>query len=64
MEIWRAANGRRARKLKSTRKTSLRLKVKAGSRYDFWTIAVDKAGNRESAPTRPDTRVRVPRRTT
>lgn len=62
VEIWRAANGRKPRKLRSSTKRKLTLKVKAGSRYDFWTIAVDKAGNREAAPKKPDARVRVPRK--
>ena len=59
IEVWRSANGRRARRVARTRKSSVRLKVARGSRYDFFTIAVDRAGNREVAPSRADARVRV-----
>lgn len=62
IEVWRSANGRKARRVARTRKSSVRLKVARGSRYDFFTIAVDKAGNRELAPTRADVRVRASRR--
>lgn len=62
IEVWRSANGRRARRVARTRKSSLRLKVTRGSRYDFFTVAVDRAGNRELAPSKADARVRVARR--
>jgi subtilisin family serine protease len=61
IEVWRAANGRKARRVARTRKSSVRLKVARGSRYDFFTIAVDRAGNREREPARADVRVRVAR---
>lgn len=59
VEVWRAANGAKARRIARTRKTSLRVKVRAGSRYEFFTVAVDKAGNREAPPVRADVRLRV-----
>jgi hypothetical protein len=31
--------------------------LRRGGRYAFYTIAIDRAGNREPAPKRPDTRV-------
>jgi hypothetical protein len=45
-----------------TRRASLRLKVKPGSLYRFYTVAVDKAGNREAPPSKPDLSMRVDRR--
>ena len=59
VEVWRAANGGRARRVKTTSAASVRLPVKRGSRYTFFTIAVDAAGNREINPSRPDTSVRA-----
>ena len=61
-EVYRSANRRAYRRIKRTRKTSLKLKVKPGSLYRFYTIAVDKAGNREAAPAKPDLSMRVDRR--
>jgi serine protease len=58
VEVWRSANGARARRVQSTAAASVRLPVKRGSRYTFFTIAVDTAGNREAMPSRPDTTVR------
>jgi len=63
IEVWRSANGGRARRVATSRGSSVRLRVAAGSRYEFFTIAVDRAGNRESAPARADARVRIARRT-
>lgn len=61
VEIWRSANGRKARRVATSRGSQVRLKVARGSRYAFFTVAVDEAGNRESAPARPDARVRIAR---
>jgi len=58
-EVWRSVNGRRPRRIARTRKTSLRVRGKPGSLYGFYTIAIDRAGNREPAPLAPDARVRV-----
>jgi serine protease len=60
-EIWRSARGHAARRIKSTRAHSMRLRGKRGSRYSFFTIAVDHAGNREPPPLRADASVRVAR---
>ncbi len=62
VEVWRSANGRRARKVATSRGSRIRLRVAAGSRYTFFTVAVDKAGNREAAPSSPDARIRIARR--
>jgi subtilisin family serine protease len=55
-EIWRSVDGRRARRLGSTRGHALYVAARRGTRYAFYSIAVDKAGNRESAPGRADAR--------
>jgi subtilisin family serine protease len=61
-EVWRSANGRGFRKLTSTRGRSLVTRVKRGSRYAYYTVAIDRAGNREAAPSVADARIRIPRR--
>jgi subtilisin family serine protease len=61
-EVYRSANRRAYRRIKRTRKASLKMKVKPGSLYRFYTVAVDKAGNREAAPAKPDLSMRVDRR--
>lgn len=60
-EIWRATPGHTARRIKTTRAHSLRLRGRRGSRYSFFTIAVDHAGNREPPPAKADASVRVAR---
>lgn len=62
VEVWRSANGRAARKVATSRGTKVRVRVVAGSRYRFHTVAVDAAGNREAAPATPDATVRIARR--
>jgi serine protease len=62
-EVYRSSNRRPYRRIKRTRATKLRVAVKPGARYRYYTIAVDKAGNREVVPPRPDLSTRVdPRR--
>lgn len=61
-EVYRSANRRPYRRVKRTRATRLRVRVKPGSRYRYYTIAVDRAGNREAVPSRPDLSTRVDRR--
>ncbi len=60
-EIWRGTNGARYKRVKTTTAASVRLRVKAGSRYRFYSIAVDRAGNREPIPGRSDVSTRVAR---
>jgi hypothetical protein len=59
--VWRAAAGRRARRLASTSAYSMRVRGVRGQRYGFFTIAVDHAGNREAPPFKADANVRVAR---
>jgi subtilisin family serine protease len=58
-ELWRSVDGRRARRLATTTRTSRRVRLRRGSRYRFFTVAVDKAGNREVAPKLGDVRLTV-----
>ncbi len=61
-EIYRSTNGARYKRIRRTPLTTLKVAVRTGSRYRFYSIAVDKAGNREPAPKRPDLTSRVARR--
>ncbi|HEV2999259.1 MAG TPA: S8 family serine peptidase [Solirubrobacteraceae bacterium] len=60
-EVWRSVGGRRAVKLLTTRAIARRVKLRPGRRYAFFTVAVDRAGNREAPPRRPDAVVRTRR---
>ncbi|MGI9100198.1 MAG: S8 family serine peptidase [Solirubrobacteraceae bacterium] len=60
--IYRWARGRGYRRIKTTRATRMKLRVKPGSRYRFYSIAIDRAGNREHVPARADLSTRVARR--
>jgi len=60
-DVYRSTNRGRYARIKRTTATSLRVLMRAGSRYRFYTIAVDKAGNREAVPPRPDLSTRVDR---
>jgi hypothetical protein len=60
-EVWRQAGHAKPRKIKTTTKSSLRLRGMRGRRYAFFTIAIDHAGNREAPPSRADARVRLAR---
>jgi serine protease len=62
VELWRALDGRPPRKLLSTKKRASRVKLRRGHRYQFFTIGVDKAGNRELPPLVADVRFSVARR--
>ncbi|HEX2086941.1 MAG TPA: S8 family serine peptidase [Solirubrobacteraceae bacterium] len=58
-QVWRSVGRRPPVKLTVTRRTSHRLRVRRGRRYAFFTIAVDRAGNREAPPPKADARTRV-----
>jgi subtilisin family serine protease len=60
-EVYRSTNRRAYRRIKRTRDTKLKVAVQPGSRYRYYTIAVDKAGNREVVPPKPDLSTRVDR---
>jgi subtilisin family serine protease len=56
-EVWRRLGRARWRRIAVTRSHVRRVRVRRGSRYAFATVAVDRAGNREALPRRPDARV-------
>src|SRR3954447_16926381 len=61
VELWRSIDGRAPRRLLSTPRTSIRVRLQPGRRYRFFTIAVDRAGTREPAPKLGDVRLPVRR---
>jgi len=54
VELWRSLDGRKARRLLSTRKRAIRVSVRRGHRYRFFTVGVDRAENREPPPKTAD----------
>jgi serine protease len=56
-ELWRSTNGGRFRKVLTTRLTAKHLTLRRGGRYRFYTVAIDRAGNREAKPARADARI-------
>src|SRR5687768_5278192 len=58
-EVWRSTRNRAPVKIARTRRSTHRVKAKPGSTYRFFTVAVDRAGNREEAPKRADATVRA-----
>jgi hypothetical protein len=59
-ELWRSIDGGPPRRIfTTTRGLTKAVAVTPGSTYGFFTIAVDRAGNREAAPTQPDVRVKA-----
>jgi serine protease len=58
-DVFRSTNRGRYTRIKRTTSMSLRVRMRSGSRYRFYTIAVDKAGNREAVPPKPDLSTRV-----
>jgi serine protease len=57
VELWRSADGGPFRRVADTARGSRRVHLRGGRRYAFYTVAVDRAGNRERPPARPDARV-------
>jgi serine protease len=55
-ELWRSIDGGRFHRLYSTARTVRRVTLRRGARYALYTVAIDRAGNRERAPSRPDAR--------
>jgi subtilisin family serine protease len=58
-EIWRSVNGRRAHRLRTTPARVVHVRARHHRRYAFYSIAIDRAGNRESAPGQADARFRL-----
>jgi subtilisin family serine protease len=60
-EVWRSIDGGRARRIASTSQSALRVGARPGVRYAFYSLAVDRAHNREVRVRRSDARTRVAR---
>jgi len=61
VELWRAVDERKPRRLLSTKRHAIPVQLQRGHRYRFFTIGVDKAGNREPAPKAADVTLSVAR---
>jgi subtilisin family serine protease len=60
-EVYAARDGGRFKRVKITKKAKIRFTGSAGARYSFFTVAIDKAGNKEPRPLRADANTRVSR---
>jgi subtilisin family serine protease len=58
-EVWRSTNGHPPVLIAVTRATSMVVRVRPRARYGFFTIAIDRASNREAPPSRPYATTRV-----
>ncbi len=61
-DLMRSIDGRKATRILRTSRRTARVKLRPGRRYAFWTVAGDRAANREATPRTPDVRLRLPRR--
>jgi serine protease len=59
--VFASANGGPYRRIAKTGKGHVRFGAKPGRRYRFFSIAKDKAGNREAPPSQPDAKLRLRR---
>ena len=59
--VFASANGGPYHRIAKTAKSRVRFRAKSGRRYRFFSVAVDKAGNREAAPEQPDAKLRLRR---
>jgi hypothetical protein len=58
-DVYRSTDRRAYTRIKRTKATVLSVRMLAGARYRFYTVAVDAAGNREAVPPKPDLSTRV-----
>jgi serine protease len=61
VNVFASANGGRYRRVAKTKKKKVRFRIKRGRRYRFYSIAVDRDGNREAPPEKADAKLRVKR---
>jgi hypothetical protein len=59
--VFASVNGGRFRRVGKTSRRSLGFAAKPGRRYRFFSVAVDKDGNREKPPAQPDAKLRARR---
>lgn len=57
--LFASVDGGRYERLRKTRAKSIMLRLKSGHRYRFYSVAVDNAGNKESAPRTPDAKLKT-----
>ena len=57
--VFVSVGGGRFHKLEKTRRRHLRVRLRSGHTYRFYSRAVDRAGNREAAPANPDASLRL-----
>jgi serine protease len=57
--VFASANGGPYHRIAKTAKSRVRFRAKSGRRYRFFSVAVDKAGNRETAPGQPDAKLKL-----
>jgi subtilisin family serine protease len=62
VNLFASANGGRYHRVAKTKKKKVRIGLKRGRRYRFYSIAVDKDGNREVAPEKADAKLKKRRR--
>jgi serine protease len=60
-DVWAARDRHPYHRIARTSKTKLRFRGRRGSRYQFFTVAIDRAGNREPRHRRPDATTRIRR---
>ncbi len=53
-DVYRRIDGGRPKRIARTERRKLRVRVTRGRSYSFWSVATDRAGNRERRPRRPD----------
>lgn len=56
-DVYRTIDGGRPKRIARTARRKLRARVTRGRRYAFWSLATDRADNREQRPARPDVRL-------
>ena len=59
VNLFVSVNGRRFHRLRKTKRRRIRFRGRAGRRYRFYTRAVDRAGNREARPAKPDAALKL-----
>ena len=55
----RLADGGPYKRLRKSRAKSIVVRLKAGRGYRFYSVATDRAGNREAVPDEPDAKLRT-----
>lgn len=58
-KVYFSVNGRPYRVLTKTRRKSIVFRARRGKRYRFYSVAADRAGNREAAPADPDAKLKT-----